>query len=268
MERALSMSRLSSKTLQTLVIRLGAADNGELPSSCSREIYAQVLKWFQLGQPEFSQAIHDSQESPISLSSLMGWYPGRELQEGDEFYFRIGLLNGNLIEPLLRGMERYTSLTLCSFPFVIKNINLMPGSNPLVKSSDYALLAQMPSGSPTLTLRFLSPTSFKFKGRHIQPMPLPELVFGSLLRRWNAFAPKELKFLKIPWNGLICDYELKTQTLTVENIDELGSIGWVRYRFLDTQQARIAAILANFASFAGVGRKTTMGMGQVMVEDS
>ena len=46
---------------------------------------------------------------------------------------------------------------------------------------------------------------------------------------------------------------------------EIGTVGWVKYRFPDPEQARIATILANFAVFSGVGRKTAMGMGQVRI---
>jgi CRISPR-associated endoribonuclease Cas6 len=42
-------------------------------------------------------------------------------------------------------------------------------------------------------------------------------------------------------------------------------VGWVKYFFPDLQQARIANILAKFALFSGIGRKTTMGMGEVRI---
>ncbi|MEI2420320.1 CRISPR system precrRNA processing endoribonuclease RAMP protein Cas6, partial [Arthrospira platensis SPKY2] len=38
------------------------------------------------------------------------------------------------------------------------------------------------------TLEFLSPTAFKSKGMTV-PVPMPDLVFGSLVDRWNAFSP-------------------------------------------------------------------------------
>ena len=51
------------------------------------------------------------------------------------------------------------------------------------------------------------------------------------------------------------------------NSVEIGAVGWARYRFSNPEQARIASILAHYAFFAGVGRKTTMGMGQVILEN-
>lgn len=269
MVQASLLPHFDSIALQTLVIYLGAAGNGNLPSSCNRAIHAQVLRWFQLGQPEISQAIHDSQESPISLSGLVGKRLSRVAYEGDEFYFRIGLLNGDLLAPLLRGLEKWESqlVVLARFPFIIKNIKMLPGSDPLVGSSNYNLLAQMPSDTDTLKLKFLSPTSFKLsQSKHIQPIPLPDSVFGNLQRRWNIFAPKELKFPKIQWTGLICDFEIRSERLKLDNAVELGSVGWVQYQFPNLQQARIATTLSHFAFFSGVGRKTAMGMGQTLLE--
>jgi CRISPR-associated endoribonuclease Cas6 len=116
---------------------------------------------------------------------------------------------------------------------------------------------------PSIKLEFITPTAFKQGKKTIQPFPLPELVFGSLLRRWNVFAPEDLHFPQVEWQGMVSAFDLKTQVLRLEGGPQIGSVGWVRYRFPDAEQARIASILAQYAFFAGVGYKTTMGMGQV-----
>jgi CRISPR-associated endoribonuclease Cas6 len=270
MEPVLPPLCLKAFDLQTIVIHLGAASHGRLRSSYSRAIHAQVLEWFRLGQPEVSQAIHDSQESPISLSDLIGKHHSETVEEGDEFYFRIGLLNRHLLKPLLKGLERWgsASLVLAKFPFVLKCINLLPGTEPLVQSSNYVQLSQVATIANPLVLDFLSPTSFKLnQGKHIQPIPLPNSVFGNLRRRWNAFAPKELRFAQIQWDGLISDFDLRSRRLELDDSVELGTIGWVKYHFSDPQQARIANVLAHFAFFSGAGRKTAMGMGQVLLNN-
>ncbi len=269
MEPALPLLPLKATTLHTIVIHLGAAENGTLPIACGRAIHAQVLDWFRMASPELSEAIHKSQESPLSLSGLVGKRHKAGVRTGDEFYFRIGLLDGSLIDPLLSGLEKWGDkpFSLAKFPFVFRSINMLPGTDPWVGSSAYDLLAKTPATLDALTLKFLSPTSFKLNtGQGIQPFPLPESVFGSLYRRWNAFAPESLQFPKVQWSGLVSGYELKTQKLRMENSVENGAVGWVQYRFPDPEQAMIATILAHFAFFAGVGRKTAMGMGQVVLD--
>lgn len=269
MEPALPLPRLKSTALHTLVIHLSVAKDGALPVACGRAIHAQVLDWFRMADPAISEAIHKSQESPLSLSSLVGKRRKVGVQAGDEFYFRIGLLDGSLIELLLSGLEKWGDkpFSLVKCPFVFRSINMLPGTDPWVGSSDYALLAKTPTALDDLKLKFLSPTSFKLNaGQGIQPFPMPESVFGNLHRRWNVFAPAELRFPKIRWSGLVSDYDLKTQKLRMEKSVEIGAVGWVRYRFPDLEQARIATILAHLAFFAGVGRKTAMGMGQVVLD--
>ncbi|MEH2455873.1 CRISPR-associated endoribonuclease Cas6 [Nostoc sp.] len=262
MEPALLSSPPKSASLYALVIQLGAASQQIIPA-ISWGLHTQVMDWLSLGDTQIADAIHRSQDTPFSLSELMGYRRQRGTQPGDDFTFRISLLDGDLIAPLLNGIEQWGNKPLClgECPFVIRSIYTLPGTHALADLSDYAILANMDKISDDITLKFLSPTSFKQK-REIQLFPLPELVFGSLLRRWNIFAPEELKFPFVEWKGLVCAYELKTYSLKLESSSEIGAKGWVRYRFEEAEQAKIATTLANFAHFAGVGRKTAMGMGQ------
>jgi CRISPR-associated endoribonuclease Cas6 len=224
------------------------------------------MNWLNLGNPQIADSIHASQESPLSLSGLLGNRRPRGTQAGDNFYFRICLLDGSLMEPLLVGIEKWGTqpLILGQFAFVLRSIYTLPGTHRLAGSADYRLLANTPQTLADIELNFLSPTSFK-QSRGIQPFPLPELVFGSLLRRWNAFAPEELNFPAVEWEGLVSAYELKTYALKMEGGSEIGAQGWVRYRFSNTEQAKLATVLAHFAFFSGVGRKTSMGMGQTQL---
>lgn len=249
-------------TLQSVVVELEAAQPGKPPATLGRAIHAQVLEWLSLGNPEVAQALHAAQISPLSLSDLLGHRRRPKTQPGDRFLFRISLLNGNLLEPLLTGIRatEHQSIVLGKFPFKIRNYFAFPGTHRLAGSTDYSSLAQSPLSSD-LQLEFLSPTSFKQK-KIIQPFPLPDLVFGSLQRRWNSFAPENLQLPAFEWQGLVSAYDLKTQTLRLKGGSEIGTQGWVRYHFCNPQQAQIASILAYFAFFSGVGRKTAMGMGQ------
>jgi CRISPR-associated endoribonuclease Cas6 len=67
----------------------------------------------------------------------------------------------------------------------------------------------------------------------------------------------------VEWQGLVAAYELKTYALKMEGGAEIGAQGWVRYRFREPEQIKMATILSHFAFFSGVGRKTSMGMGQI-----
>jgi CRISPR-associated endoribonuclease Cas6 len=266
MEPIMSLQPHKSQTLHSLVVELAAADRGTIPATLSRALHSLVMNWLTLGNPQIAEEIHSSQESPLSLSGLLGNRRRGGAQAGDNFYFRICLLDGSLLEPLLVGMEQWGTqpLILGQFSFVIRSIYTLPGTHRLAGSTDYRLLANTPVTTADIELNFLSPTSFKQR-QTIQTFPLPELVFGSLLRRWNALAPEEFKFDGVQWEGLVTAYELKTYALKMEGGSEIGAQGWVRYRFPSSEQAKLATILAHFAFFSGVGRKTSMGMGQTQL---
>lgn len=264
MEQDASPQPDKSSSLYAIAIELVAAEQMVLPASLGRALYSQVINWLSLGDSQLANSIHGSQNTPFSVSALKGFRRKSGTKAGDEFCFRIALLDGDLIHPLLAGLDTWgnESISLAKCPFVLRAIYAIPDSHPEVSSADYYLLAKAPRAFDDLTLQFLTPTSFK-QEQHIQPFPLAEFVFASLLRRWNTFAPKDLHFPPVVWQGLISAFDIKTHALKMEGGAQIGAVGWVRYRFPDPDQAKIATTLAHFANFAGVGRKTAMGMGQV-----
>ncbi len=118
-----------------------------------------------------------------------------------------------------------------------------------------------------VTLHFASPTTFKSGGRHV-PLPLPGLVFGSLLERWNAFAPVAFPAEARRYAEeclALGGYTLRTRAVPVkEGGLRVGMVGQARYTAIsyDRYWMSLIHLLADFAFFAGVGAGTTTGLGQ------
>lgn len=250
-------------SLYSVVIELGAAKKGFPTGILGRALHSQVLEWFNIGEPTLAEELHKSQISPFSISPLIGKRRSKLTKEGDRFFFRISLLNGSLLQPLLRGLEQQDRqiVMLDKFAFRLCHTHVLPGSHSLAGASNYALIAQSPTSSK-ITLKFHSSTSFKINRNTIQPFPLGDFVFNSLLRRWNHFAPEELQFSTPSWQIPVAAFDIKTYAIQLKKV-EIGCEGWVTYLFPNTEQAKIASILSQFAFFSGVGRKTSMGMGQI-----
>jgi CRISPR-associated endoribonuclease Cas6 len=250
----------------SIVIELAAAATIPKLPLLSHALHAQVIEWIALADADLAQLLHKAPVSPLSISPLRGQSPRRGLKPGDRVYVRVGILASPYAQALLTGLEQWRSrpLTLHQQPFQIVAVLTLPGSHPQAGATPYPLLHQTPA-TKTLTLEFLSPTSFKQGKKTIQPLPLPELVFGGLQRRWNAFAPAVLRFDPIDWQGWVSAYDLKTHRLTIKNSTEIGAQGRISYEFPDPAQGQRAAVLGQFAFFAGVGRKTALGMGQCHV---
>jgi CRISPR-associated endoribonuclease Cas6 len=246
--RHYEITGVETQTDSLFVIQLLLSHHQALPSTLSRAIHGLCLQWFANANPAIATQLHQAPVSPFTASA--------QPKSRHQIQVRIALLQPELLGLLLHGL--YLDL---GQEITITDVTCRVSSHvQFVASSSYEKLAQVVPQDP-LRLEFLTPTSFKQEDV-IQPFPLPELVFGGLLRRWNAFAPDELKLDRQNWTGLISAFDLKTHALKMKS-DEIGSQGWVRYRFPDTEQARVATVLANFAFFAGVGRKTAMGMGVV-----
>lgn len=235
--------------LHVLQIPLTPAE--PLPPSMGRAVHTQFFQWLAIADPALADCLHHQNQLPFTLSVSPGSQPK----------LRISLLQKELLAPLLLGLSHKLGQEI-----LLAGIACRLGQAiNIVQVKHFEQLAQTISRE-VIELEFFSPTSFK-QEQQIQPFPLPEMVFKSLHRRWNEFAPKYLQFPKVEWQSLVAMYELKTKTFRMEGGAEIGAVGWVRYRFPDPEQARIAMILAHFAFFAGVGRKTAMGMGQVQLKE-
>lgn len=233
------------------LIQLTLTPEKSFPPTMGRAIHSLCLKWLGRANAAITTKLHASPNTAFTayLQNL----------SGKSYHFQIRLLDKTLLSPLLWGLSENLgqAIELVDIPCRISR------QVDLQVSRSFKKLVQVNTQS-IITLKLTSPTSFK-QGKIIQPFPLPELVFSGLLRRWNQFAPPDLHFPKLDWQGMISAYDLKTYALRLEGGAEIGSQGWVKYRFPDPEQARIATILAHYASFSGVGRKTTMGMGQARI---
>lgn len=147
-----------------------------------------------------------------------------------------------------------------------------PTAHPWAGSQDPATLVSTYCGPvnplPSLNLGFTfhSPTTFRSQGRNI-PLPLPEMVFGSLLDRWNATQSTALSRDLRQFAGDevgITRYRLSTVLVPIEQgAGQVGFVGECRYQVwqADPANLRLLHLLAAFAFWAGVGYKTTWGLG-------
>lgn len=120
-------------------------------------------------------------------------------------------------------------------------------------------------------MTFGSPTAFKSTQGYYVPLPQPELVFGSLLDRWNAFSSVPLS----PALTAVFYESMATESVDIHSQEVkfgggqwasiTGFMGRVTYRMQKTSSdiRRAVNALAAFACYSGVGVKTTVGLGQV-----
>ena len=161
-------------------------------------------------------------------------------------------------------------VTLANTAFRLEALATHPGESPWACTGSFeALWAQADPPPDRIQLRLLSPAAFRAGGVRNVLFPEAGLVLGGLLDKWNAFCPPGLQLPadKERLSALlqVDSYSLATRALDFGTYRETGVTGWCSYRFEATasqEERRWAGALAAFAFYAGVGAKTTMGMGQ------
>jgi CRISPR-associated endoribonuclease Cas6 len=148
----------------------------------------------------------------------------------------------------------------------------MGDSTGWADTTDWQRLASA-EARKSITIRFASPTAFSLGDRRFALFPDPLFVWDSLMRSWNLYAPEPLHVEKQPLRKFIIEqimvsaYDLQTTTYSFPNYVQKGFVGTCTYQMsIDATYAPQVAALAAFAQYAGIGYKTTMGMGQTRLE--
>lgn len=255
-----------------------------LPADLGRAVQAEVLA--QLGQadPALAEALHAGDgPKPYTCSGLApeaadgaARHPADSVlvRPGSRYYVRVT----GLVEPVSRALRAAlleqppATWTLHGQVFRVLDAICDPAQDAWTGQASYEGLAavalQRGAHLPrAVTLEFISPTAFKSRDMQM-PIPLPGLVFGSLVERWNAFAsvaldPDLRRFAEE--RVAVSRYRLESRPVPTKNgALRIGGVGQATYAALDDDRYAVAAlnILADFALYSGVGVQTATGMGQ------
>jgi len=276
--------------LTSLIIHLKSTAAANLPASLGRAAHALLLRLIDAQEPALAQELHDRPGlKPYTASNLVigqRQSGSLQVQAGQSGWLRFTGLTGP-VSQILQALaaEPPRTVELDGHHFEVAGASLDPAHHPWAGrisyqelAAPYLLAGQSAAGHrPSLRLDFTSPTTFRSQGRYI-PLPLPELVFGSLLDRWQAWAPialpPELRRFAAEAVAL-SRYDLRTRSLPYKQGGqaEAGRSGMTIVGF--TGQATFTALnrdrywlsllhlLAAFAFYSGVGYQTGVGLGQV-----
>lgn len=256
--------------LGKVAVGLLAQGGATLKGLGGESLHALFFRILKLHSSELASKIHNQKDQrPFSLSPPLGHYELRRgymvVSPGTTLTFNLTFLNEELltasISAFVSVLQEGEMLDLSRKPVILQNLDLCAGS-----FSSFAEILSDASSTPLITLEFVTPTSFR-KNEMQVVLPQPELVFTSLLKRWNAFSE-----LKIPEEHAaylpsikVSSYDLHTQLVHFSRYKIIGFKGRVEYELPeDVSEAFLREVnaLADFAFYAGIGAKTAMGMGQ------
>jgi CRISPR-associated endoribonuclease Cas6 len=264
-------------TLASLVLSFTAETSIVLPRDLGRASHAIFLQCISQHSPALAAHLHESsQTKPFTCSNVHG---GR--RRGSSVYYGAGEtgwlrftgLNAEVCNALaVIASAPPARIDLDGNPVPVTLATLDPAAHPYAAGTTYEALGapyllakEMPASR--ITLRFFSPSAFRAKDQNL-PLPLPRSVFGSLLEKWNAFAPITLpdearRFAEECM--AISRFRLRSRAWAAkQSRAQIGFVGMVMFAALnrDRYWMGLMNVLADYAFFAGVGYQTTQGMGQ------
>jgi CRISPR-associated endoribonuclease Cas6 len=209
--------------------------------------------FFNLFEESIAERLHREPKKPFSIKGFS--------LEGSTLRLELALLEDKLYPALIHGYY---------FPkrdLHLRGIPLSPIKGKGLKEKKALSYQELLETEPhrKLQMEFFSPTAFnRFKFDY--PLPEPHLVFYNLASRWNIFSeiPVEISETEVLKNTMVYEFEGATQEFIIDQkLKRVGFVGRVVFFVKDPEVAKKLSVLALFSNFAGVGIKTTMGMGAV-----
>lgn len=284
--------------LLSLILHLKPLTPSLPPDPLGRAVHSFFLEQVRKFDPPLAQELHNSSGAkPFTTSGLRQ----TRLEDGSsDFWLRLTTFETHLSkmikEQVIPGLEKQIEqaraallshdpvspspgwqITLGDMLFAPLSLTLDPALHPWAGQTTYNAIAQTKllatlRPARTFELSFASPTTFHTHGDQHLPLPLPEMLVGSWLSRWNAFAPVAFPEETRSYAAehlAVSRYQLKTEALHYGKASFIGFTGRCTFRLLDDDPywSRILHTLAYFSLYCGSGAKTTMGMGQTRIID-
>ncbi len=244
-----------------------------LPHPCSDKLHAAIFNVARDNNAALTTAIHDAGENkPFALSTL---WPRSRVHNGDSMSilantgcrFRICTLNNDATELFVGTLSALMAtggpLRLGQYDFKLHSVEINEHNGTL----NYA---DLPADMTSVVLQFKSPTTFRRAGVSY-PLPDQTLVFGSLWRRWQEYSAgifDQQVFDEVLTSVALSRADIRTRTWKFPKYQLTGFTGAAEFTLVNavSPAARLLfGALANYARFASVGLRTTMGLGQCIV---
>jgi CRISPR-associated endoribonuclease Cas6 len=278
--------QIDMSDLYSVVFELRVGHAVTISGSTGHLAHALFLNLIKQFDPALSASLHNLPgPKPFTISPLLGVEQPPEnltLPREQICSLRLTLLDGGDLWHRLSTYTLQTEVVQVHLgPAALRLTRLITSTSADITGwaeiTDWLTLAGLPA-QRVITLHFASPTAFNLGYRAFELFPKPSLIWESLLRVWNAYAPQHLKMDKqrlrtfLIEHVSVLDCDIATMMCSFSQYVQKGFVGTCTYQIHKEDEGIAANLttLAAFARYAGIGYKTTMGMGQaraLLLED-
>jgi CRISPR-associated endoribonuclease Cas6 len=263
----------------------------ELPASEGYQLYSAILNIIRDTDEKVSEHAHDSPIGSMAISNLSGKFKKdsrpnyKTIDPMSRYEFNIGITDPKEVE-IFRSIIQ---------PLILKERNIKLDKGELrveeVTSSSISFEEFLGSvkdfNNPAVTFSFKSPACIQYKNSKVFEMfPHREAVFTSLVSKWNAVCPAELKIsierdeigrfiMERPDTRSYGTHSMMVNTVFDKGkrhhrpIFRQGFTGKCTYMFTKDAPLGIrnaVLLLSEFANYSGVGSAVSRGCGWVEVD--
>jgi CRISPR-associated endoribonuclease Cas6 len=248
--------------IYSVILRLKPIGNIPISSGTAYHNYSFFLDLIRKVNPDLANELHEMPGlKPVTVSPLWG-----KIRPWIRFTFLQETVFSNFAHSLLNFEPEY-SFPLGNHEYKVLTLSTNNNSSPWVRFDEFQNIWEHSSLDRKVPMGFRSPTGFRSNGRNVL-FPQTDLVFGSLITRWNAYSETVIDNSVVDEllsNVFVSQHTIRTQLLEFGSYRQVGFIGKCTFELpgkSSENAIRCMNALADFALFAGVGAKTTMGMGQ------
>jgi CRISPR-associated endoribonuclease Cas6 len=275
-----SPEKTAAPDLLAARLRLRPSDEAVVNRNQRRDVYWLFLQLVAEQNPSLAEELRaGSNLRPFTLSNLH--CPGGErraenilLTPEQDCYIRITALTPDLVSCLTEVAQKLpATAALGELPVTLHELDFSTNEDARTGATTYrSILEECFYGFKPVpnrfAFRFLSPTGFKTDGIETA-LPQPRLVFGSLLGRWNAYAPGPLAedsrlFAEVALRA--GRFRIESRSVLVDNQFHNGFVGTVEFRATGRDRFYLQTLEAlwRYSFYAGIGYQTSAGMGQAL----
>ncbi|NIM91317.1 MAG: CRISPR-associated endoribonuclease Cas6 [Candidatus Aminicenantes bacterium] len=256
----------------SVLIKFQTQSEIEVLGSGEESLRDLVLAVLRKSDKSLVKEIQDSQgEMAFTVSPIL---KGARTSRGHSFLlpdlktsFRITYLKEEIFESLIKGLlfflNKKETLKFSGGEILLERVDWQQGEK--ASFTCFEEISSQAQDDRRIILEFCSPTTFANAEESL--FPLPEHVFSSLLKKWNAFSEVKIptrvqgEFKKIR----VSQHRLKTEIVPFSEGQIIGFMGKATYELpetIDEKTREAVNALADFAFYSCIGDKTDRGLGQ------